>query len=160
MSSLIFNHVTSRVGRAGGAHMMLPVLVIALFLLAKAFSLPKYQAILLGVSLICCLSLGIRFYVTTLARIDFLEDRIQMLLAVYSREMSYASIKSVEISRYTFTPALRVKIRAKTFGRGILLSITGPETPYGSLKECSVKFAEEFRAKGIETNVRYWRASQ
>ena len=159
MSSLIFNHITSRVGRAGGANLMLPVFAILLVLLVETFSLTGLKAILVGGFLVCCLFVGVRSYVTTLARIDFLEDRIQMLLAVYRREIVYSSIRSVEVSRSTFWPVLHVKIRAKTFAQGILLSIKGPETPLGSLQECSARLAEEFRAKKIETIVRYWGGS-
>jgi hypothetical protein len=159
MSSLIFNHITSRVGRAGGANLMLPVFAIMLVLLVQAFSLPLLKAILVSGFFVCCLFVGVRSYVTTLARIDFLEDRIQMLLAVYRREIVYSSIRSVELSRSTFWPILHIKIRAKTFAQSISLSIKGPETPLGSLQECSARLAEEFRAKGIETNVRYWGGS-
>jgi hypothetical protein len=156
MSSLIFNHIPSRVGRAGGANLMLPVFAIGLFLLVKAFSLPAGEGVLFGCFVVFCLFIGVRSYVTTLARIDFLEDRIQMFLAVYRREIFYSSIRSVKISRSTFSPTLYVKIRAKTFGEGTLLSIKGPETPFGSLGDCSARLAEEFRGKGIETIVRYW----
>jgi len=159
MSSLIFNHVTSRVGRAGGANLALPVFAILLVLLVKVFSLPTTNAILLGGFLVFCLFVGVRSYVTTLARIDFLEDRIQMLLAVYRREIVYSAIRSVQIYRSTFSPILYVKIRAKTFGQGILLSIKGPDTPLGSLLDCSARLAEEFRAMGIEAIVRYWGGS-
>jgi hypothetical protein len=138
---------------------MLPVLAILLVLLVKAFSLPVPRAIVVGGFLICCLFIGVRSYVTTSARIDFLEDRIQMLLAVYRREIAYSSIRSVEISRSPFWPILCVKIRAKSLGRGVMLSIRGPETPFGSLQDCSARLAEEFRAKGIETIVRYWGGS-
>jgi hypothetical protein len=75
MSSLIFNHVTSRVGRAGGANLALPVFAILLVLLVQAFSLPTVKAVLFGAFLVCCLFVGVRSYVTTLARIDFLERR-------------------------------------------------------------------------------------
>src|ERR1700735_466336 len=159
MKSLIFNHVTTPVSRAGGANLALPVFAIGLFLLVKAFSLPAAPGILLAGFVLFTLFIGVRSYVTTLARINFLEDRIQMLLAVYRREVVYSSIRSVEISRATFSPILYVKIRAKTFGQGVLLSIKGPVTPFGSLRECSARVAEEFRAKGIETNVRYWGGS-
>jgi hypothetical protein len=159
MSSLTFNHITSRVGRAGGANLALPVFAILLILLVQAFSLPTAKAALFGAFLVCCLFVGVRSYVTTLARIDFLEDRLKMLLAIYRREIVYSSIRSVEISRSTFSPVLHVKIRAKTFGMGILLSIRGPETPFGSLRDCGARLAEEFRTKGIETNVRYWEGS-
>jgi len=159
MSALIFNHITSRVGRAGGANLALPVFAILLVLLVKAFSLPTANAIWLGGFLVFCLFVGVRSYVTTLARIDFLEDRIQMLLAVYRREIVYSSIRSVAIYRSTFWPVLYVKIRAKTFGQGVLLSIKGPETPFGSLQDCSARLAEEFRAMGIKTIVRYWGGS-
>ena len=159
MSSLIFNHVTTPVNRAGGANLALPVFAIGLSLLVKAFSLPAAPGILLAGFVLFTLFIGVRSYVTTLARIDFLEDRIQMLLAVYRRELVYSSIRSVEISRSTFSPILYVKIRAKTFGWGVLLSIKDPETPFGSLQDCSARVAEEFRAKGIETNVRYWGGS-
>ena len=159
MSSLIFNHITTPVSRAGGANLALPVFAIGLFLLVKAFSLPAAPGILLAGFVLFTLFIGVRSYVTTLARINFLEDRIQMLLAVYRREVVYSSIRWVEISRATFSPILYVKIRAKTFGQGVLLSIKGPETPFGSLRECGVRVAEEFRAKGIETNVRYWGGS-
>jgi hypothetical protein len=159
MSSLIFNHITTRVGRASGANLVLPVIAIGLFLLAEAFSLPKLQAILVGGFVLFVLIIGVRSYVTTLARIEFSEDRIRMLLAVYGREIPYTSIKYVEISRSLFTPVLYVKIRAKTFGQGVVLSIKGPETPFGSLRECSPRVAEEFRSKGIDTIVSHWGGS-
>jgi hypothetical protein len=95
MKSLIFNHVTTPVSRAGGANLALPVFAIGLFLLVKAFSLPAAQGISLAGFVLFTLFIGVRSYVTTLARIDFLEDRIRMLLAVYRRELVYSSIRSV-----------------------------------------------------------------
>jgi hypothetical protein len=76
----------------------LPVFAIGLFLLVKAFSLPAAQGMLLAAFVLLTLFVGARSYMTTLARIDFLGDRIQMLLAVYRRELVYSSIRSVDFS--------------------------------------------------------------
>jgi hypothetical protein len=61
-----------------------------------------------------CLFIGARSYVTTSARIDFLEDRIQMLLAISRREIVRSSIQSVEISRSSFAPMWHVYIRPRS----------------------------------------------
>jgi hypothetical protein len=99
MSSLIFNHITTPVSRAGGANMMLPVLCIGIFFLVKAFTLPVGAAILIGGLILVMLYIGVRLYLMTLARIDFLDDRIEMLFAVYKREIRYDSIESVKVVR-------------------------------------------------------------
>src|ERR1700761_8153707 len=103
-SSMIFNHFTSRGGRAGGANLMLPVFVIAGVMLVQAFSLPIAKAVLLSAFLGICLFVGVRSYLTTVARIYFSDDRMQMFLAVYEREIPYSAIKYVEIARHSFTP--------------------------------------------------------
>jgi hypothetical protein len=56
-----------------------------------------------------------------------------------------SSIRSVEISHSSSTPMLHDEIGAKTFGRGILLSIKGPRDAIRSLQDCSARLAEEFR---------------
>jgi hypothetical protein len=154
MSSLIFNHITTPVSRAGGANLVLPIVGVVLFLLVKAFALPTTAALVVGSFLLCTLFIGVRAYVMTLARIDFLDDRIQMLLALYRREISYDSIESVEILRLRLTPLLRVRIKPKTFGHGIQFTVPGPETALGSLLDCSAHLIEEFQAKGIRAIAR------
>jgi hypothetical protein len=104
MSSLIFIHITTPVSRAGGANMMLPVLCIGIFFLVKAFTLPVGAAILIGGPILVILYIAVRLYLMTLARIDFLDDRIEMLLAVYKREIRYDSIESVKVVRFGLTP--------------------------------------------------------
>jgi hypothetical protein len=154
VQSLIFNHITSPVGRAGGANMSLPVIGMGIFLLVKVLALPILSAITFGGLILLMLYLAIRTYVTTLAKIDFLDDRIQMLLAIYAREVKYDSIESVEIVHWRLSLQLRVKIRSKRFGHGILCTVPGRETALGSLEKVSALLATEFRAKGIETITR------
>jgi hypothetical protein len=55
--------------RAGGANFALPVIAILLFLLVKAFSLKAAQRILLAGFALFTLFIGLRSYVTTLARV-------------------------------------------------------------------------------------------
>jgi len=71
MSSLIFNHITTPVSRAGGANLVLPIVGVVLFLLVKAFALPTTAALVVGSFLLCTLFIGVRAYVMTLAGIDF-----------------------------------------------------------------------------------------
>jgi hypothetical protein len=154
MSSLIFNHITTPVGRAGGANLILPIIAVGVFIALKALALPLPASLFVSGFLLCTLLLAVRLYLTTLARIDFLDDRIQMLLAVYTREIRYDSIESVEILRLRLTPLLRVRIKPKTFGHGTRFTIQGPESALGSLQDCGLRLAEEFRAKGIRTIAR------
>jgi hypothetical protein len=154
MSSLIFNHITTPVGRAGAANLILPGIAMVLFLLLKALALPLLSSLVVGGFLLCALFMAVRTYLTTLARIDFVDDRVQMWLSVYRRDIRYDSIESVEILRLRLTPLLRVRIKAKTFGHGAQFTIQGPESALGSLQECSTRLAEEFRAKGIRTIAR------
>ena len=154
MSSLIFNHIASPVSRAGGANMSLPVIGMGIFLLVEALALPILSSITLGGLISLVLAMAIRTYVTTLARIDFLDDRFRMLLAIYGREIKYDSIESVEIVHWRLSPQLRVQIRSKRFGHGILCTVPGRETALGSLEEVSALLAAEFRAKGIQTITR------
>jgi len=151
MSSLIFNHITTPVSRAGGANMMLPVVGIGIFFLVKAFALPLGAAILLGGVILVMLYIAVRLYLMTLARIDFLDDRIQLLLAVYRREIRYDSIESVRVVRFGLTPLLWVGIKSKPSGRSISFTVPGPETALGSLQDCSARLIEEFTARGIRT---------
>jgi hypothetical protein len=60
MKSLIFNHITSPVGRAGGANLMLSVSAIFPVLLVKAISLPVTESFLVGGFLVCCWIVGVR----------------------------------------------------------------------------------------------------
>jgi hypothetical protein len=154
MSALIFNHITAPVGRAGGANMSLPLIGIEILILAKILTLPILAAISFGGLFMPFLYMAVRAYVTTLARIDFLDDRIQMLLAIYKREISYDSIESVEIVRWRLSPLLRIRIKSKGFGHGVLCSIPGRETASGSLEEVGALLTAEFRAKGIQTTSR------
>jgi hypothetical protein len=154
MSSLVFNHITSPVGRAGGANMSLPVIGIGIFILVKVLTLPIYSAITFGGLIILMLVIAIQTYVTTLARIDFLDDRIQMLLAIHKREIKYDSIESVEIVHWRPSPLLRVRIKSKIFGHSVTCSIPGSETALGSLADVSALLAAEFRRKGIQTITR------
>jgi hypothetical protein len=48
VSSLIFNHITTPVSRAGGANLALPVSALGLFLLVKAFSLTPFRGFYLS----------------------------------------------------------------------------------------------------------------
>jgi hypothetical protein len=45
---------------------------------------------------------------------------------------------------------LRIRIKSKLARRTLQISIPGPLTPWGSLKESSARLAEEFRAKGVQ----------
>jgi hypothetical protein len=151
MSSLIFNHITTPVSRAGGPNMMLPVLCIGIFFLVKAFTLPVGAAILIGGLILVMLFIGVRLYLMTLARIDFLDDRIEMLLAVYKREIRYDSIESVKVVRFGLTPLIWVEIKSKLSGGSIRFTVPGPETALGSLQDCTASLVREFTARGIRT---------
>lgn len=85
--------------RAGGANMMLPVVGIGVFFLVKAFALPIGAAILVGSFILAMLYVVVRLYLMTLARIDFLDDRIQPLLAVARacEEFTARGITTIEL---------------------------------------------------------------
>jgi hypothetical protein len=87
----------------------------------------------------------------TLARIDFLDDRIEMLLAVYKREIRYDSIESVKVVRFGLRPLIRVEIQSKLSGGGVPFTVPGPETASGSLQDCTARLVQEFTARGIRT---------
>ncbi len=131
--------------------MLLPVVGIGIFFLVKAFSLPIGAAILIGGVILVMLYIAVRLYLMTLARIDFLDDRIQMILAVYKREIQYDSIESVRVVRFGLTPLLWVGIKSKPSGRTLAFTVPGRETALGSLRDFSARLVEEFSARGIRT---------
>ena len=149
MSSLIINNSTTRFIRAGRTNMVWPVFAIGLFIFINALTLPGIARIAVGGFLLLTLLIGLQMYVTTLARIVFLEDRVQIVLATYEREIAYDMIESVRISKLSLTPLLKVRIKPKSIGHTIRFTIPGPLTPWGSLIECSAKLVEEFRLRGV-----------
>jgi hypothetical protein len=150
MSSLIISDSTRRIIRAGRGNIGWPIFAILVFLFANAMKLPNTARIMVGGFLLITMFIGLRSYVTTLARIVFLDDYIQIVLAVYERKVPYDTIESVQIVRLRLTPLLRVRIRSKRIGHSIQFAIPGPFTPWGSLKDCSARLAEQFRVKGVQ----------
>ncbi len=131
--------------------MMLPVLGIGIFFLVKAFTLPVGAAILIGGLILVMLYIGVRLYLMSLARIDFLDDRIEMLLAVYKREIRYDSIEPVKVVRVGLRPLIWVEIKSKLSGGSIPFTVPGPETASGSLQDCTARLVQELTARGNRT---------
>jgi hypothetical protein len=65
MSSLIFNHITTPVGRAGGAILILPIIAVAFFLALKALALPQPASLFVGGFLLCTVLLAVRHLTLT-----------------------------------------------------------------------------------------------
>lgn len=152
LSSLIVNNSTTRFIRAGRINMAWPVIAVGIFIFANVMTMPlsNVARFILGGFLLFTIFIGLRTYVTTLARVVFLDENIQILLAVYERKIPYDAIASVQIVRLRLTPLLRIRIRSRRAGYSVQLAIPGPFTPWGSLGECSARLAEEFRAKGVQ----------
>jgi hypothetical protein len=150
MASLKISDSTTPFIRAGRSNMVWPVLAVGVFIFINAMTLPHVTRFVVGGFLLLTILIGLRMYVTTVARVVFLDDRIQISLAIYEREVPYDAIETVQIVRLRLTPMLRMRIRSRLTGRFLQISIPGPFTPWGSLKECSARLAEEFRAKGVQ----------
>jgi hypothetical protein len=130
--------------------MVWPVLAVGVFIFVNAMTLPDITRFVVGGFLLSTILIGLRMYVTTLARVEFLEDRIQILLAIYKLEVPYDAIEFIQIVRLRLTPLLRIRIKSRRSGRFVQFLIPGPFTPWGSLKECSARLLEECRVKGIQ----------
>jgi len=130
--------------------MVWPVLALGIFIFVNAMALPYVTRFVIGGFLFFALLIGLRMYVTTVARVVFLDDRIRLSLAIYEREISYDAIEVVQLVRLRLTPLLRMRIRSRLARHLMQISIPGPFTPWGSLKESSARLAEEFRAKGVQ----------
>lgn len=149
MSSLVINGSTTRFIRAGQSNMALPIFAILIFMVANAMTLPNTARIIVGGFLLLTIFIGLRMYLATVARVVFLDDHIQILLAVYKHEIPYNTIESVQIVRLRLTPLLRIRIKSRGNGHTVQCMIPGPFTPWGSLEECSARLLDEFRVKGI-----------
>jgi hypothetical protein len=154
MQSLIISGSTTRFFRAGRTNMVWPVIAIGVLIFFNILTLPNIARIVVGGFLLLTMFVGLRMYVTTLARIEFLDDRIRILLAIYEREVPYGMIESVQIVRLGLTPLLRIRIKSKSTRGTVQFMIPGPFTPWGSLEECSSRLQDEFRVKGIQTIAR------
>ena len=130
--------------------MVWPVLAVGVFIFVNAMTLPNITRFVIGGFLFLTILIGLRMYVTTVARVVFLDDRIRMSLAIYEHEIPYDAIEVVQIVRLRLTPLLRMRIKSRLARRLVQISIPGPFTPWGSLKESSARLAEEFRAKGVQ----------
>jgi hypothetical protein len=150
MPSLIINESTTPFIRAGRSNMVWPVLAVGVFIFVNAMTLPNITRFVIGGFLFWTILIGLRMYVTTVARVVFLDDRIRMSLAIYEHEIPYDAIEVVQIVRLRLTPLLRMRVKSRLARRLVQISIPGPFTPWGSLKESSARLAEEFRAKGVQ----------
>jgi hypothetical protein len=153
MTSLIINSSTSRFIRAGRSNMVWPVVVVGIFIFFNAITLPTVPnsaRLVLGGFLLLTMFIGLRTYVTTTARVVFLDDRVQIMLAIYTFEAAYDTIELVQIVRLRLTPLLRIRIKSKSPARTLQFMIPGPFTPWGSLEECSARLQDEFHVKGIQ----------
>jgi hypothetical protein len=150
VSSLIINNSAKRFIRAGSSNMVLPIFVILIVLIAHVGTLPLPARLMMIGFLLLTATIGVRMYLRTLARVDFLDNRLELVLAVWKREVPYDTIQSVQLVRFRFNPLLRIRIKLKSSLFGVQFLVRGPFTPWGSLKECSARFAEEFQAKGIQ----------
>lgn len=146
---MITNASTKPLIRAGRSNMVWPIFGIVTLMFANIMILPIIARIVVGMFLSITLIIGIRMYLATLARIVFMDDRVEMLLALTRREISYDKIKVVKIVRLRLTPLLRIRISPNNAMRAIQFSVPGPTTPWGSLEECGVRIRDEFRAKGV-----------
>jgi hypothetical protein len=150
MTSLMISESKTPFIRGGRSNMVWPVLAIGVLIFINAMTLPEITRFAIGGFLLLTISIGLRMYVTTVAQVVFLDDRIHVSLAVYEREVRYDTIEVVQIVRLRLTPLLRIRIRSRLTGRLLQVSIPGPFTPWGSLKECSARLAKEFQAKGVQ----------
>ncbi len=153
MTSLIINSSTSRFIRAGRSNIVWPVVAVGFFIFLNAISLPNVPnaaRLLVGGFLLFTIFIGLRMYVTTAARVVFLDDRVQILLAIYQFEALYGAIEFVQFVRFRLTPLLRIRIKSRNPARTLQFMIPGPFTSWGSLEECSARLQDEFRVKGVK----------
>jgi hypothetical protein len=150
MPSLMISESTTPFIRAGRSNMVWPILAIGVVIFINTMTLPEVTRLVIGGFLLLTILIGLRMYLTTVAQVVFLNDRVQISLAIYEREVPYETIENVQIVRLRLTPLLRMRIRSRVTGRILQISIPGPFTPWGSLKECSARLAQEFQAKGVQ----------
>jgi hypothetical protein len=150
MNALSINDSTTPFIRAGRSNMVWPVIAVAVVMFSNAMTLPASTRFMVGGFLLFTTLIGIRMYVTTLARVMFLDDRIEILLALNKKEVNYDTIEHLQIVRLRLTPLLRVRIKARGNWRVIQFQIPGPITPWGSLEACRERLLQEFRAKGVQ----------
>src|SRR5919109_111500 len=149
MTTLSINDSRVPVLRAGSSNMVWPIIGIAVFMLFKAGELPRKEQLLIGIFMLITIALGIRMFVTTAARVTFLDEAVEVLMAVSSKRLRYEQIESVELVRMRLTPLLRVRMKQKGSRRRLQLSVKGPVTGWGTLAECSTRLRKQFEEKGI-----------
>jgi hypothetical protein len=149
MNDFIVSNSEVPVIRAGSSNLVWPIMAIALFMLIRSSELPMAGQVTVSVFLLATMALGIRLFITTVARITFLNEAIEVLLAVTSKKIQYHEIDCVELTRLRLTPLLRIRIRLKETGRWLQFSIRGPITRWGTLAESSAAFRTKFESKGV-----------
>lgn len=149
MTTLTINDSTVPVLRAGSSNVVWPIVGIAVFMLFKAAELPGNEQWIVRIFMLITIALGIRLFITTAARVTFLDDTVEVLMAVGSRRLRYDQIESVELVRMRLTPLLRMRLKPKGSRGRLQLSVKGPITAWGTLAECSTKLRKQFEGKGI-----------
>jgi len=149
MTTLTINDSDVPVVRAGSSNLVWPIIAIALFMLVRAADLPTSGQLIVSIFLLLTIALGIRLFATTLAKVTFLDDAIDVMLAVSKRKIRYEQIEFVELTRMRLTPLLRIRIKSKNSADRLQLAVRGPFTPWGTLNECSSRFRKLLEEKGV-----------
>lgn len=149
MKSLTINSSTTPFLRAGRSNAIWPIVAVAGFLLINAGALPPASQFAVSAFVLVTIGLGVRMYITTVARVVFLDDSIEVLRSVDKQHLRYDSIESVELTRLRLTPLLRVRIKSRLSPIKLQFVIPGPMTQWGTLEDCSAKLKLLCEARGL-----------
>src|SRR6185295_9907306 len=122
MTIFAINNSEVPVVRAGSSNLVWPIIAIALFMLVRASELPPSGRLTISAFMLLTITLGIWLFMTTVARLTFSDDAIDILRAITRETIRYEQVDFVELTRMRLAPLLRIRIMLKMSGRKLQLT--------------------------------------